>query len=340
MSDNAESSRKVTKRLERERQAILASIVHQPSAVRISDGGSNSPHTSTGDQNVGVGDPSSNHASSQVPTPTDTATSATKRKVRGKSTLCGIGSSQEKKPRVEFDENDHPIGKIGKKYNSALPIIVRELVPVTIRRWNTLLEQFGDELWEAIQLRFNVDDSASRYSFQKMGAAWRTYKSILTSDVLKVGKNTRNLQLMKPHNVPTMEEWLSFARQRLSKEHAKEMSDAPDSITRVDVWIKAHKRKDKSYINEAAKEAAEQREEYTNTTQSTGIHDDAISHVMGPEHRGRVRALGFGVTMTKINAQNDVSRKYDRTIGSLEQQLQRQQQIQLKMQQQIKALME
>ncbi|XP_059630574.1 uncharacterized protein LOC132273613 [Cornus florida] len=175
---------------------------------------------------------------------------------------------------------------------------------------------------------------------------------------------------MKPPNVPTMEEWLSFARQRLSKEHAverlkkqelkaknktphtmsrlgyagltkemKEKSNVPDSITRVDVWIKAYKRKDKSYINEAAKEAAEQMEEYTNTTQSTGIHYDAISHVLGPKHRGRVRALGFGITKTKINVRNDVSRKYDRTIGALEQQLQQQHQIQQKMQQQIEALM-
>ncbi|XP_059665714.1 uncharacterized protein LOC132311689 [Cornus florida] len=80
-------------------------------------------------------------------------------------------------------------------------------------------------------------------------------------------------------------------------------------------------------------------EEYTRTTQSTGIHVDAISHIMGPEHRGRVRPLGFGVTMTKINARNVVSRKYDRTIGALEQQLQQQQQKQQKMQQQIEALM-
>ncbi|XP_059656016.1 uncharacterized protein LOC132303017 isoform X3 [Cornus florida] len=150
-----------------------------------------------------------------------------------------------------------------------------------------------------------------------------------------------------------MEEWERFAQQRLSEQHAlrkqqqelqaknktshtmsrsrysgtkeklKKKSKTPDAISRVDVWIAWHTRKDDTYINETVEETVKKMQEYSRTTQSSGYSDDALTAVIGPQHGGRVRGLGFGVTMTSLNLWNDgASQKYERTINELKQQYQ------------------
>lgn len=50
------------------------------------------------------------------------------------------------------------------------------------------------------------------------------------------------------------------------------------------------------------------------------IHEDALTHVLGPERHGRVRGVGFGVTPTKLNAHIQYSGK----VKELEQKFQNQ----------------
>ena len=53
-----------------------------------------------------------------------------------------------------------------------------------------------------------------------------------------------------------------------------------------------------------------------NSTNSDSCNDDAITKVFGPEHRGRVRGLGFGVTpqMKVLGPQCEVTRRYERQL--------------------------
>ena len=58
-------------------------------------------------------------------------------------------------------------------------------------------------------------------------------------------------------------------------------------------------------------------EDDQNSTNSDSCNDDAISKVLGPEHRGRVRGLGFGVTpsqMKVLGPQCEVTRRYERQL--------------------------
>lgn len=83
-------------------------------------------------------------------------------------------------------------------------------------------------------------------------------------------------------------------------------------------------------------------QEYSKTTQSSGYSDDALTAVIGPEHGGRVRGLGFGVTMRTLNLRNSASQKYERTINELKQEMnekfQRQEERQDQMMQLIQSL--
>ncbi|XP_052294930.1 uncharacterized protein LOC107177059 isoform X3 [Citrus sinensis] len=89
---------------------------------------------------------------------------------------------------------------------------------------------------------------------------------------------------------------------RLRHEMMQERPNSP--ITRVDVWIRAHTKKDETVINEDVAEKLKKINEYQRTQVSedaSTIHGDALTHVLGKERNGRVRGAGSGVTATLMN---------------------------------------
>ncbi|KAJ1387722.1 putative transposase, Ptta/En/Spm, plant [Sesbania bispinosa] len=67
------------------------------------------------------------------------------------------------------------------------------------------------------------------------------------------------------------------------------------------MYIATHKRKDGSYVNDAAKTIGKQIE--VSLTQSTADEsevspNDVVGRVFGPEHSGRVRCMGMGAAPT------------------------------------------
>ncbi|KAL5824528.1 hypothetical protein ACOSQ3_020591 [Xanthoceras sorbifolium] len=81
-----------------------------------------------------------------------------------------------------------------------------------------------------------------------------------------------------------------------------ESGDLEDTkVDRVETWIAGHKHKDGTPVTEDAGEIIKQLEGISRN-QATSISDDAISQVLGKEHRGRVRGLGGGITPTRVNA--------------------------------------
>ncbi|XP_042460688.1 uncharacterized protein LOC122044230 [Zingiber officinale] len=108
-------------------------------------------------------------------------------------------------------------------------------------------------------------------------------------------------------------------------------------ITRSQVWIEGHKRKNgepsTQAVGEKMKKILECPPESQNTT---NIADDAISIVFGNEARGRVRGMGFGVTPSKVGAsvqQNGMVQQLQTIVQNVQQQMQEmRQQNQLEMQ--------
>ncbi|XP_073047502.1 uncharacterized protein [Primulina eburnea] len=104
-------------------------------------------------------------------------------------------------------------------------------------------------------------------------------------------------------------------------------------ITRSQVWIEGHKKKNGEPSTQAVGEKMKQIQKCPPESQNTtNIVDDAISLVFGKEARGIVRGMGFGVTPSKVGAsvkQNGIVQQLQTMVQSLQQQMQK---FQLEMQ--------
>ncbi|WVZ15824.1 hypothetical protein V8G54_013390, partial [Vigna mungo] len=71
--------------------------------------------------------------------------------------------------------------------------------------------------------------------------------------------------------------------------------------SREKLYIETHKRKDGSFVNDAAKDMAEQIEvglTQSTTNESKVSPNDVVSKILGLEHSGRVRYMGLGAAPT------------------------------------------
>ncbi|KAK9090988.1 hypothetical protein Sjap_024165 [Stephania japonica] len=104
-------------------------------------------------------------------------------------------------------------------------------------------------------------------------------------------------------------EWNEFVQVSRSLEWKKSEKGNDESIPRVELWIKGHIKKDGNVVNRASMVTMKKIKESSqdpNYKSSFSIKDDLLSQVIGPEHPGCVRGLGFGATSSNINAQLQV----------------------------------
>ncbi|KAK9102722.1 hypothetical protein Sjap_019976 [Stephania japonica] len=108
---------------------------------------------------------------------------------------------------------------------------------------------------------------------------------------------------LKPQAVD-LADWLAFRKEAESSTCIRVRSGGAD-VTRADLWIKGHKnKKGRPHSDEIARvvEKINECQMRSSTSTSQSINKDPIAQAFGPEHQGRVRGLGFGVTPTSVRA--------------------------------------
>ncbi|GAY65659.1 hypothetical protein CUMW_242830, partial [Citrus unshiu] len=107
----------------------------------------------------------------------------------------------------------------------------------------------------------------------------------------------------------------------------KKKSSDPTKITRVDVWLEGHRKKNGEPANEAVGRRMEKVVEYqeidNNPKENIDIRNDVVAKAYGSKKRGRVRARGFGVTPTAENLHNRSTQKVRELESQLHTQSQR-----------------
>ncbi|XP_019086556.1 PREDICTED: uncharacterized protein LOC104754446 [Camelina sativa] len=252
-----------------------------------------------------------------------------KKKQRGPTRMKNIAKDSNTREHVQFTEMGEPYGRGSVKLSSYLGTLVREHVPIIIEDWRKVSEELRTVLWKSIQARFDVDDDYQKVALLKqMGCLWRAYKARIVQKINTAKTNQQRINL-RPKNIsPT--EWQKFVKFKTSQvvsdqykkrrsmqiphtcsrkgmvrlaEEMKEESSDPSEVTRLKVWVKSHTKKDGMPVNTNAAAKFRKTAELVDTqpeSNSTNPKDDLLSQLLGTDNPGRLRAMGRGMSMSKL----------------------------------------
>ncbi|XP_062116743.1 uncharacterized protein LOC133830713 isoform X2 [Humulus lupulus] len=254
----------------------------------------------------------------------------TKKRTRGPTKMKSIATDSGGRLEVKFNSKGQPIGTTSVKLSSFLGAPVREIVPITITNWRKITPGMKEVLWKSIQARYKVDKEWQKYYvFRTMADLWRASKSRLVSKLRKAPNEEARMNL-KPDNINSEIEWKSYVREiefkakseKFRKIRTKQLphicsrkgyarlteelvnnSGSKEAPSRVDVWTKAHKKKNGQPVNLEVAEAFDLVEEYKKDltiSSTTSVNDDILTKVLGPEKNTYLRAFGRGVTRSKL----------------------------------------
>ncbi|CAB4278338.1 unnamed protein product [Prunus armeniaca] len=145
------------KKAKNQRLAVATIVVARNGSLCILDRGSNSPPQDEPNEvpnSQGMQDNSNKEAS--------------KKKTRGKTKLLILTKEKTKGSRVVVELNlaDQPFRDNAARFSSFLGITARELVPITLKSWKDMSENFINQTWEHVTQQFNLDDCHKNILFE------------------------------------------------------------------------------------------------------------------------------------------------------------------------------
>ncbi|KAH1210114.1 hypothetical protein GmHk_15G044489 [Glycine max] len=262
------------------------------------------------------------------------STSAVKR-TRKASCLRSLSTRPPgvERPVVDVDPATGKVdGPHRKKLRTYLGIVARDKVDITYDNWKEVPTAQKDLIWEDIHVEFDIPEASDSRTKRKllwtMGERWRQFKSDLTrkwalaadQDGVEDTDVRIKAQAIQKQNTAPPPHILSrggydYLEQKLLAEKTKKklqeatesgsvdgVIDPPSPVRRYVKWKMARTKKTGEMTTEAAKEIAEKIDSFEEqATQGSfiphGCQDVLVAAIGRPEHPGRVRAAGAGVTI-------------------------------------------
>ncbi|XP_070031098.1 uncharacterized protein [Nicotiana tomentosiformis] len=183
-----------------------------------------------------------------------------------------------------------------------------------------------DDLWTYTKSKYDIPDAAKTWTLFSIGNAWRRHKSQRKKDHYDAYQNDEVRMTKRPGYIPEfqfkelLKYWSSDKLQissEINKENQKKLTD-PHTAGKISFAV---------IRNELAEMEKIETQQSVDGSQSV----DAFSSVMGPEHSGRLRLYGRGVTKTTLkgkvghfeptsNATNDTVQEMQERIRKMEEQ--------------------
>ncbi|KAM2116436.1 hypothetical protein ACFX1R_010121 [Malus domestica] len=273
----------------------------------------------------------------------DDVNEAKKRKGRGPTMLDYNALSKAKQIGVQFNDKGQHFGAGSASLSSSAGILARQLIPVTYTSWDEVPTILKDKLWAAVKQKYDLAPCRKKILLTQMSGCWRTYKATLTKQIRSLDNGLdamEQMQLLKPANVEKQADWDKFVKHRCSPEfdaisekfkklksfhtfphvmsrkgyarledELRNKGTPEEDLNRVSLWIAARTRKNGQPVNEIVSKKMDDIKLANEmpTTDNGSIKDDALSQALGPEHRGRLRGGGYGVTPSRYDAQTYAS---------------------------------
>ncbi|XP_028555894.1 uncharacterized protein LOC110111697 [Dendrobium catenatum] len=222
-------------------------------------------------------------------------------KKRGRTTCADIQSMPPgTRVHIEVNENMVPCNiPESILLGSYLGVLARDpiLAPISFSDWrNKGMELFKKRMLAEVEAKFEFLANIKHWILQSLGSKWRNYKSSLKAEHWD-SRPLQEIMEAVPAGVDSVQ-WCQIVN-KWSQPQDKSIRD------RLLLWQINRKRKDGSWSSEAAREkwarASEMLAEEGLTPEDGNFeaNEKVFKTIMGPEHPGRVRTQGFGVTPSR-----------------------------------------
>ncbi|KAI5328215.1 hypothetical protein L3X38_027612 [Prunus dulcis] len=253
---------------------------------------------------------------------------------RGMSTMPRVVKRklQKLRPIVEYNKRGKGIGQAHSEMQSYIGVLARSRVPLVDMKWSQIPKDIKEQIWEAVDMAFVVGQGGKNSVLTSAAKKWKDFKSTLTRHYILPYTNDREKLSQPPETYKFIEraQWDAFVASRLSKDfesvhsqHAQirekleynhrlsrkgyagledqlEETMPGVEIDRSTLWKRARQDKHGNIpdpkVAEKAKLIDELQKQVSEGEVSVYGSNDVLTMALGPEHPGRVRGVGAGIS--------------------------------------------
>ncbi|KAI5342168.1 hypothetical protein L3X38_010043 [Prunus dulcis] len=253
---------------------------------------------------------------------------------RGMSTMPRVVKRklQKLRPIVEYNKRGKGIGQAHSEMQSYIGVLARSRVPLVDMKWSQIPKDIKEHIWEAVDMAFVVGQGGKNSVLTSAAKKWKDFKSTLTRHYILPYTNDREKLSQPPETYKFIEkaQWDALVASRLSKDfesvhsqHAQIMEKLEYNhrlsrkgyagledqleetmpgveINRSTLWKRARQDKHGNIpdpkVAEKAKLIDELQKQVSEGKVSVYGSNDVLTMALGPEHPGRVRGVGAGIS--------------------------------------------
>ncbi|KAI5343998.1 hypothetical protein L3X38_011875 [Prunus dulcis] len=195
---------------------------------------------------------------------------------------------QKLRPIVEYNKRGKGIGQAHSEMQSYIGVLARSRVPLVDKKWSQIPKDIKEQIWEAVDMDF---------------VKWKDFKSTLTRHYILPYTNDKEKLSQPPETYKFIEkaQWDAFVASRICW--------IGGSIGGNHAWVEIDRstlckraRQDKHgnipdpKVAEKAKLIDELQKQVSEGKVSVYGSNDVLTMALGPEHPGRLRGVGSGIS--------------------------------------------
>ncbi|KAI5350940.1 hypothetical protein L3X38_003831 [Prunus dulcis] len=268
------------------------------------------------------------------PTSQTTISDDSKSTGRGMSTMPRVVKRklQKLRPIVEYNKMGKGIGQAHIEMQSYIGVLARSRVPLVDKKWSQIPKDVKEQIWEAVDMAFVVGQGGKKSVLASAAKKWKDFKSTLTRHYILPYTNDKEKLSHPPETYKFIEkaQWDAFVASRLSQDfesvhsqHAQirekleynhrlsrkgyagledELEETMPGveIDRSTLWKRARQDKHGNIpdpkVAEKAKLIDELQKQVSEGKVRVDGSKDVLTIALGPEHPGRLRGVGAGIS--------------------------------------------
>ncbi|KAI5321644.1 hypothetical protein L3X38_030715 [Prunus dulcis] len=273
-------------------------------------------------------------ASSSAETESQTTISDDSKTGRGMSTMPRVVKRklQKVRPIVEYNKMGKGIGQAHIEMQLYIGVLARSRVPLVDKKWFQIPKDVKEQIWEAVDMAFVVGQGGKKSVLASAAKKWKDFKSTLTRHYILPYTNDKEKLSHPPETYKFIEkaQWDAFVVSRLSQDfesvhsqHAQirekleynhrlsrkgyagledELEETMPGveIDRSTLWKRARQDKHGNIpdpkVAEKAKLIDDLQKQVSEGKVRVDGSKDVLTMALGPEHPGRLRGVGAGIS--------------------------------------------